>query len=231
MCVVGKLGDPAAPRATASSKRTRSTAAAAASNSDGSASMTTTCPQVRQVPEVPGHPGESPGIGHEDRGPAVLEAVVDLVGVPPAVEPNEDGAEVDGGPERRAPLGVVLAEHGHPVALADALRRKPGGQGVGVGEELGEGDAAVAVDDELLVPVGHPERLGQEPEVGEPVPVDLHGRAVDLVGDHDLEGPAGAGERGPGLRCGHGRGVVHRFPRSLLDDRARAVSQNRGRRL
>ena len=60
-------------------------------------------------------------VGDEHLGAGVLQAVLDLVGGPPPVEAHEDGALLDGGPEREAPLGVVLAEDGDAVALLEAV--------------------------------------------------------------------------------------------------------------
>ena len=78
-------------------------------------------------------------VGDEDPGAGVLQAVEDLVGLPPAVEPDEDAAEVDRRPEGQAPLGVVGRQHRDPVAVAEAeaiaQRRR---RALARSEELGE---------------------------------------------------------------------------------------------
>jgi hypothetical protein len=138
--------------------------------------------------------------------PGVLQAVDDLVGLPPPVEAHQDGPEVDGGPEGEAPLGVVLAQHRHPVAVADAEAVPEGGaHAVGLAHEGGEAVAAVAVDQEVLVVAAQHGHLGDLPQGPHPLLVDLHRAAEDLLG-HDLEHPTRSRELGPHL--GGGRHVA-----------------------
>ena len=139
--------------------------------------------------ELVGDALEALGVGHEDLRPAVVEAVQDLVGLPPAVEPDQDRPQVDRGPEGQAPLGVVGRQDRDPVPMADprvvGQRRS---HAVGLPYEVAVGDPPVALDDELLVaPVGG--GLGHLPQRAHAVLVDLHLDAVDDVG-RDLERPS-----------------------------------------
>ena len=144
----------------------------------------------RQV-ERPGDALEALLVGDEHLGAGVLEAVLDLVGGPPPVEADEDGALLDGGPEREAPLGVVLAEHRDPVALLQAeLVAQRVGHAVGGVDERAEAVGAVAVDEEGLVVAPHAAHLGHRPERRHPALVHLRRSPEDLLGD-DLEHPPG----------------------------------------
>ena len=147
--------------------------------------------EVGGLVEPVGDALEALGVGDEHGGARVLQAVEDLVGLPPAVEPDEDGAARHRGPEREAPLGVVLAEDRHPVAGADAAAVGEGaGHAVGLLDEAAEAVAAVAVDEEggVVAPLDRGLRdLAERPHA---VLVDLQRAAEDVLG-HDLEHPPG----------------------------------------
>ena len=112
--------------------------------------------EVRALVEMVGDPLEPLGVGDEHPCAGVLQSVDDLVGRPPAVEADEDRADVDRPPEREAPLGVVLAEDGDPIAVADAVLLQAGADRVGQRHELAERDLAIAVHDERLVAAAAP---------------------------------------------------------------------------
>jgi hypothetical protein len=149
---------------------------------------------------------EALAVGHEDPGTGVLQPVLDLVGLPPAVEADEDGPTGDRRPEGEAPLGVVLRQDGDPVPVAQAVAVLPGvGDAVRRLDEGLEAVGAVPVDDEGLRIAPHDGQLGDLPQRRQAVLVDLERPAVDLLGV-DLEHPAGTGELLADLRCGgHGR--------------------------
>ncbi len=92
--------------------------------------------EVGALVEAVGDALEALRVRDEDLRAGVLQAVDDLVGGPPAVEPDEDRADVDGAPERQAPLGVVLAQHRDAIAVADAERLQPSAGRVRAGDEV-----------------------------------------------------------------------------------------------
>ncbi len=146
---------------------------------------------------------EALAVGEQHGGARVLQAVEDLVRLPPAVQPHQDGTLGHGGPEGQAPLRVVLAQHRHPVPGADAV---PGGQGVGhaVGllDEVAEAVLPIAVGEERVVAAARG-RLGDLPQRAHALGVHLHGAPGDVLG-HDLEHAAGPGELGADLcQAGH----------------------------
>jgi hypothetical protein len=138
--------------------------------------------EVGALVELVGDALEALLVGDEHLGAGVLEAVEDLLGLPPAVEADEDRPAGDRAPEGQAPLRVVLGEHRHPVAVADA---RPVPQGVphpvGRVDEPLEAPLVVAVDEERLLA---PQRrqLGHRPQAGQPLLVHLHLDPVDGLG-------------------------------------------------
>jgi hypothetical protein len=151
-------------------------------------------------------------VGHQHLGTGVLQAVLDLVGGPPPVEAHQHGALGDRGPEGEAPLGVVLRQHRHPVALGQAEAIAQGvGHAVGRLHEGAEPVGAVAVDDERLVVAAQQSHLGDRPQRGHAVGVHLGGAPEHVLGD-DLEHPSRTCELGAhlGVRR-HGRTVAGRI--------------------
>ena len=161
-----------------------------------------------------GYPGiavealQAATVGDEHLGIGQLDAVADLVALPPAVHGHRDGSGADRSPESLDPTRLVGAQQPHPVAGPDAVALgEPGGDRGGLGDVLGEGGAATVVEEvvaggSVAAVVG---RRGQQ--VSQAVVRAGHHAHVDAVhrlGD-DLEEAAGAGEHGVGLGDRHGR--------------------------
>ena len=198
-----RRGTSGSASAVSSSKRCRR---GSPPKSAGSASMRNTASRSGSSSRCVGDPLEAAPVGDEHLGAAVLQAVEDLVGLPPAVEARPGWRPRSTvRPEGQAPLGVVGRQHGHPVAVADAepvVQR--GRRRVGQPEELGEADAPVAVDDERLLVAPQRGDLGDGAEVGEPVLVDLHleRRRSTSVGHLERPRRARSGSRGASASVG-----------------------------
>ena len=149
--------------------------------------------EVGALVELVGDALEALLVGDQHLGPGVLQAVDDLLGLPPPVEADEDGAAGDRGPEGQAPLRVVLAQHRHPVAVVHAgLFTQCVADAVGGGDEALEGPVLVAVAQEHLVATEE-RQLGDLAEARHALVVGLHLDAVDR-GGRDLEHPSRPGE-------------------------------------
>src|SRR5664279_340430 len=132
--------------------------------------------------------GQPLGVGHQDPGIGVLDAVPDLRTDPPAVEPDGDGPEAYRRPEGHDPLGAVRREDRDPVTRTDAVavsqRRGDGRERALV---LLEGDDAprVAVAEDQVLAVAEADRGHHGlPQVRHAVLEDRHALAEDVVLDH-----------------------------------------------
>ncbi len=89
-------------------------------------------------------------VGHDHDAAGVLEGKGQLLGAPPHVEGDGDGAGQQRPPERDDPLGQVAHGDGHPVPLGDpVVRTQATGKGGGEPVVVGEGDVLVLVDEEV----------------------------------------------------------------------------------
>src|SRR3954468_22051257 len=107
----------------------------------------------------------------EDLRLAVGDGEIELLARPPGVEPDRDGSDRHGRPERHHPLDRVATEDRDPVPLADAPLRQPLRDLPDVCMVVGIGDAAVTVDE--VVTVAECER-GIQQRAQRAVPVTEH---------------------------------------------------------
>ncbi len=167
-------------------------------------------PDDRQAETLP-HGGEALGpllVGEGDLGPAVLEAVLQLVGGPPGVEGHGHRPDGGDGLEGHDPLGVVAHGDGDPVAVAHAVAVvEQRTHGPDLGPHVGEREALVLVDEVVQVAVAAGQ-LEEEAQCRRGVGEDLVGPAVDGGVDQRVAA-VGAGDLGHRLVPGQ-RSVGHR---------------------
>ena len=145
--------------------------------------------EVGELAQLIGDALEPLPVGDEHLRPRVLQAVDDLLGLPPPVEPDEDRPARHRGPEREAPLRVVLAQHGDAVATGDAepvAQRMPGA--VRSREEPFEAPLVVAVCKKRRVAPWH-RQLCHRAQMGQPLRVHLQFHPVDHLGGDLEHGP------------------------------------------
>ncbi len=155
------------------------------------------------APEQTLHPGIQALVHHQVAAARVGEAVLDLLGGPPAVQPDADAAHAGRPEQRHQPVRRVVGEDRQPVARAqpEAVAQGVAGAEDAVGE-LAVGDAALALDHAVLV--------AAQRGVRDLLPQALLAvlEVLERASPHqlllDLEGGAAGGERGDGLVVGHG---------------------------
>jgi hypothetical protein len=90
----------------------------------------------------------------------------ELLGPVHRVDRHDDGVGAQGRVEGDRELRAVLHEEGDAVALADALLLQPAGERLGLGTQLGVGEAAAEEDVGGLVGEAPRRHLEVEPERG-----------------------------------------------------------------
>ena len=131
-----------------------------------------------------------------------IEAVADLVFLPPPVEGHRACAEADGGPEREQPLEAVGPDDAHAVTGADAvLLRQRGRDRTDHAQVLGVGQRPAVVEVDVLLVAERGRRLEHRAQMQWPVLEHL-----DALAEHgffdDLERCTRRGEpRGRFLVC------------------------------
>ena len=106
--------------------------------------------------EEPGQQGYCVAVGHRVHGPAEVEGVSDLDGLPRRTEEHGRGPELADGVNHHDELVAVRRHHGHAVACGDPLGSQMTGEGVAETVQIAEGPSLVAAANRLAVPV--PER-------------------------------------------------------------------------
>ena len=156
---------------------------------------------------------QAAAVGDQHLGLGEVEAVADLVALPPAVHGHRDRSGTHRPPEPLDPARLVGAEQTHPVARSDPVAfGQPCGHRRRVGDVLVEGGAAAVVEQvvagrAVAAVVG---RRGQQIAHAAVGAGDHpHIEAADVLGD-DLEEPARTGEHGVGLGDRH-RGLLIRL--------------------
>src|SRR3954451_18072098 len=138
--------------------------------------------EVGQLVELRSDARDAAAVGDEHSRAAVPEPVEDLVGLPPPVEPDQDGADVDCAPEGQAPLRVVRAEYGDPVTLTDvAAFTEQLADGVGLAEERSGRPTTVAVHEEGVCVTASLSERRDVAQRREPLLVDLHPVTEDVL--------------------------------------------------
>ena len=105
--------------------------------------------QVGKVVQRTANPLEALFVDEEHRTARVTEAVLQLLGGPPRVDRDDDGAGQHRAPERDDPLGKVSRRDRHAVALDDPVGEEAVGERGRGAVVLVEGEALALVDEEV----------------------------------------------------------------------------------
>ena len=68
------------------------------------------------------------GIGNRQRRAGIGQAILKLRPCPPGIQRRDDGARMDGGPERHRPLRQIAHDDGNPVPLFHSVGNQLFGQ-------------------------------------------------------------------------------------------------------